>query len=259
MWARSIAKLGLVGCILHDYLDPDFVKNYTSPNLLFRTVTGHPTYSPNDRRFFLLRDILRKEHHLNWVMLTDLRDVIVNRNPFEFAEFQMQRNPVPSKNLDVIKAVEWEGGEAVGGRGNRVIDLPLVFVSFGDHHALRTFQHSACPEVDPFFEKRIREVVLREREPTLLAAIWFANRKTLSLVMERMCDIFEKLDPCRNCNTPLSNFLLYTMYQEQSIYLVGGAPYNTHRTKNMPNLVVYHMAAPDNGPYSDWTNPSGSM
>ena len=36
MWARKIQELGLVGVILHDDLDPNFVRNHTSDNLWFR-------------------------------------------------------------------------------------------------------------------------------------------------------------------------------------------------------------------------------
>ena len=81
-------------------------------------VTGHTSRSPNDRRFFLIRDILkylsplsllslpllmtfplslRVETSLKWVMMTDLRDVILARDPFVFADNQLVHPKVERK------------------------------------------------------------------------------------------------------------------------------------------------------------------
>lgn len=82
-WHSSILHLGLEGLIFHDGLSPEFVSEWTTPDLHFQAVDPRTfRYPLNDQRFLVYRQFLRNHPEIEKVFLTDLSDVRVARDPF---------------------------------------------------------------------------------------------------------------------------------------------------------------------------------
>lgn len=79
-WYESIISLQLKGIIFHDNLSDNFVRKYQNKNIKFIKVkVGN--LSLNDERFFIYLNFL-KENIFDYVLMTDISDVVFNKNPF---------------------------------------------------------------------------------------------------------------------------------------------------------------------------------
>eukprot|EP00854_Cymbomonas_tetramitiformis_P014404 gene14404-17034_t len=82
-WYESVVALNLHATVLHDGLPEEFIRNCTTSRITFVKVPADATpLSPTDERFVLyLLYLLRNPHA--FVLLTDLSDVVLGKDPTE--------------------------------------------------------------------------------------------------------------------------------------------------------------------------------
>ncbi|WP_186755692.1 hypothetical protein [Echinicola salinicaeni] len=82
-WYESIVKNKLNAIIFHDGLNMDFVNKYQTSKIRFvKCEIGD--MSLNDERFFIFYEFLKKMDKNNYVLVTDINDVIIRKSPLEF-------------------------------------------------------------------------------------------------------------------------------------------------------------------------------
>lgn len=81
-WYESIVRLGLHGIIFHDSLSQEFIEKYSNDNVKFIPFTLGQM-STNDERYFCFYHYL-KNNRYDHIVMTDLSDVEIMRDPFEF-------------------------------------------------------------------------------------------------------------------------------------------------------------------------------
>jgi hypothetical protein len=231
MWMKSLEHVGAIGIVLHDDLDPKFILNHTTPSLRFIAVTGHTNHSPNDRRLFLLHDILKNEPDIRWLMLTDIKDIVFGRNPFQFAE-EVKANQTLS---DPQKS-----------------QFPIVFVANDNQAAFRKHLLE-CPGLYSYFNNNVVFSLVKSEVPAILAAIWFSDRVTMISLLLNVTESIDKMNPCFNCNTAAANFVIYSMANDHLFRLFSGTPFHVYHSQEVGN-VVYHNSAPPNEVFSEWSS-----
>lgn len=83
-WAKSIEVLNLHGVIFHNSFSEETVAKYSNQFLSFEEVIYDPTYNLSVYRYFVyLNYLLKNEHQLESLFITDSTDVEVVNNPFE--------------------------------------------------------------------------------------------------------------------------------------------------------------------------------
>lgn len=87
-WYETMITQQLHGIIFHDNLSTEFVNKYQTDKIFFiKSQIGD--YSINDERYILYYHFLKRYSHYKWILTTDVSDVEINKNPFEF----MQNDP----------------------------------------------------------------------------------------------------------------------------------------------------------------------
>jgi hypothetical protein len=102
---ESAVKLGLNLTIFYDDLSESFVRKWETDKIRFIKVSYEN--NPHDARFIILNDYL-KTNHFDYLFMTDLRDVYINKNPFEI--FNNNRESILCIQEDVdetIKENKW--------------------------------------------------------------------------------------------------------------------------------------------------------
>ncbi len=80
-WYESVKKHDLHGIIFYDQLSDEFVEQYKTEKIIFiKTKIGK--FSINDERFILYYKYLLLNKY-KYVLMTDVSDVCVNKNPFD--------------------------------------------------------------------------------------------------------------------------------------------------------------------------------
>jgi len=85
-WFNSLRKLYLKAVIFHDGLDQGFMDRLSNiyHNVSFHRVTSLNGRSTNDARFYAYRDYLKLHPDIRRVLMTDISDIVFQRNPFDF-------------------------------------------------------------------------------------------------------------------------------------------------------------------------------
>jgi hypothetical protein len=80
-WYVSMSHAGLHGIIFHDGLSEEFVSRYTTDKIRFLRVTLGG-FSTNDERFLIYLYYLEKAQGHEKILMTDVSDVFIKRDPF---------------------------------------------------------------------------------------------------------------------------------------------------------------------------------
>ena len=84
-WFKNIYKMDLHMMVLHDDLSQHFTstfeKNY--PKADFVKIKDFYDYRPNDRRFLGYYEYILGHPEIRSILMTDMRDVVIQNNPFE--------------------------------------------------------------------------------------------------------------------------------------------------------------------------------
>ena len=85
-WFDSLRELHLRAVIFHDGLDQGFMDrlSHVYSNVSFHRVTSLYGRSTNDARFYAYHDYLKLHPDIRRVLMTDISDVVFQRNPFDF-------------------------------------------------------------------------------------------------------------------------------------------------------------------------------
>lgn len=79
-WYESMKERKLHGIIFYDLLSDEFVNTYQTDKIIFKKCKIGQ-YSINDERFIIYYKYLLKNKY-KYVLMTDISDVIINRDPF---------------------------------------------------------------------------------------------------------------------------------------------------------------------------------
>lgn len=85
-WFNSLREHHLRAVIFHDGLDQGFMDRLTRVyhNVTFHRVTSLYSRSTNDARFYAYHNYLKHHPDIRRVLMTDISDVVFQRNPFDF-------------------------------------------------------------------------------------------------------------------------------------------------------------------------------
>ena len=95
-WYKSVHAVGMHGIVLYDVLSQEFISSHSTHAIIFRKVEEYMKRTPNDRRFYIYRDILRAERQLSVCVFSDGRDVRFQRNVFDYIVTETLRDTTKS-------------------------------------------------------------------------------------------------------------------------------------------------------------------
>lgn len=187
-WYESMLKHDLHGIIFYDKLSEEFIEKYTTEKIKFKKCKlGH--YSTNDERFILYYMYLL-ENQYQHILMTDVSDVIINKNPFPFIKDPQNNN---------------NGQRIFIGRDC----MNYVDGSKGCRKMVKKIKKKR-PKT-PYFDYTKKErTTLPMYNPGLVGGRYEVIVKFLS----RMVKIFFRINLQVNFNLLFSNFVLHKKYME---------------------------------------------
>ena len=111
-WYESIHSLQLNAILFHDGLSKEFISNYTTENFQFQFVNNeklHPKLYPAEWRFIVYYDYLIESSNdikskYDYILFTDVSDVIIQRNPIHFFNHYLDKDFFFSFEEDASKS-----------------------------------------------------------------------------------------------------------------------------------------------------------
>lgn len=191
-WYESMVERGLHGIIFHDELSGEFVQTHETERIRFKKC-GLGPYSLNDERFFIYYQYFAQTPY-QYVLMTDVSDVRINRNPFELVN--CDKFLYIGKDQDVspvLRVSEWCLSKA---------DLMV-------HHSKGQLDID-----EDFFEM-----------PVLNAGTIGGSRASIVELLRRMLEVFVILDNDLNNNMMVLHYVLYHWFGRGiSDHVVTGYP-----------------------------------
>jgi hypothetical protein len=89
-WYDGVVRLRKYGVIFHDGLSDEFVQRYATGRIRFVRIAIPPAISSNDWRFVVYHDWLEDHPAVRALFCTDLRDVVIRRDPFQLLDDRYQ-------------------------------------------------------------------------------------------------------------------------------------------------------------------------
>ena len=176
----SVNQLGLACIIFHDNLSADFVEQYSTEKIRFvKTALGN--LSLNDERFLIYYEyILRYGQQIDWLLLSDVSDVVVQKNPFELFQQNPQHLLLGRSNIEHIK------------------------YHYGNYIRVESFEKdSKLPVPSAYYDMRIFN-----------AGTIGGSVDTLLLLMYQMIFYFKLCATDNNHNMTIMNYCLYHYWLE---------------------------------------------
>jgi hypothetical protein len=153
-WYDSIVRLKLNGIIIHDGLDQEFIDEYKNNYIQFRKCV-YGNYSIFEERWFAYYLFLVKTN-IKWVFFTDINDVVITSNPFEFAS-KADTLYIGRDNASKIRKSKWLLDELENFRKDSGIRIPETYKL---QHAYNAGVVGGERKVMLFFISKIIDLVL---------------------------------------------------------------------------------------------------
>ena len=173
-WCESIQRLGLAGIIFHDRLSTRFTKKWRSFNIRFVRYPLQTSWSVNDERFLAWRNFLVTRTDLTHVLLSDLFDIVFNRDPFYFMQSRVAR----LFTGDI-------GGKVIGSKKSGYVNSKLRLAYGG---------------------------LLFPRRKVLTAGLAGGSFSDILLLLEEMVQDFRRLDSSLNLNMGVFNRCAHSLF-----------------------------------------------
>lgn len=122
-WYDSVKKLGRYGIIIHDGLDPDFIRRYETEHIKFRKYTGGD-YSIFEERWFAYYMWLSATS-IQRAFIADINDVYITKDPFSLSGHEYTLY-VGRDNANKIKDSGWIQAEMEQFSRDAHLDLPRL-------------------------------------------------------------------------------------------------------------------------------------
>lgn len=185
-WYKSIDTLNLNAIIFHDSLSKEFVEKNKKHNLKFVRCNNDYAWSTNDFRFAIYNHYLKSHPEIKKVFMTDMTDVVVKQNPFEWI-----KEGLVYAGLDCVPGVISKSWWA------------------------RTKKYGLVYEYVDFWKKL-------NKHPVLNAGIIGGYREDMLFFLEKMVEEFESVNrPEENNNMAVFNYVLYKYFPNK---IVTGEP-----------------------------------
>ena len=184
-WFLSLQQNYLRGVIFHDGLDQGFMDRLTHVyhNITFHRVSSLKNRSTNDARFYAYSDYLKHHPDVKRVLLTDISDVIFQRNPFELMDVVGDRLYVGT-DIDIfpdMKAMPWLSSRLAN--------------CFGNHSVLQG------------------EIYDMLRLSTVYnAGVIGGSRHIMRALLTRIAWSLDHTPPHLNCNMPAVNYVVHKYF-----------------------------------------------
>ena len=202
-WFKNIYKMNLHMVVFHDDLSDKFVSTFKQnyPKADFDKIKDFKDFRPNDRRYLAYYDYILAHPEINRIVMTDMRDVIIQNNPFEV--------------LDVLGDIPYVG-----------LDRPFFDTARSSSVAgvfKRCFEKGVIP-LD--YHKEIDMLGF------LNSGVTAGTRHVTLAILTRFLSYF-KISTKDNCNMALVGYIYHKYYFD---VLATGWPFNTAFVTDMPNI-----------------------
>lgn len=129
IWYESVSRHQLPAVIFHDGLDAEFIRAYETDLIRFiQCRLG--SLSLNDERFIIFEEFVTHLASDKYVLLTDINDVIVNRNPSSYFESHPSQLHVGRSNRRFWKNSTWTLAALYTFSQNYPHPLPISFFNY---------------------------------------------------------------------------------------------------------------------------------
>jgi len=184
-WFLSLQKHHLKAVIFHDGLDQGFMDRLTHVynNVTFHKVSTLHNRSTNDARFYVYSDYLKHHPDIRRVLLTDISDVVFQRNPFDFMDIVGDYLYVGT-DIDIfpdMKAMPWLSSRLAN--------------CFGNHSVLH----------GEIFEMLRLAIVYN-------AGVIGGSRHIMRASLTRITWALDYTPPQLNCNMPAVNYVIHKYF-----------------------------------------------
>lgn len=217
-WYRTMVDKNLHGIIFCDNVSDEFIKKYQTPNIKFLKIKMGK-YSINDERYFIYYNFLIENQHqlkYKYVLMTDVSDVEINKNPFELF----------TSNPDKIYV-------GMNFHGDKGIDATTRSPAWFDRRQWK---------IDPFNKTLITNEYdtktggFRREDHFQIWSAGLLGGETVTMMhlLSEMCKLFTMINSTKNINMLLLNYLLRRYFSKNyepttgcSEYIVSGKPFNS--------------------------------
>lgn len=176
-WYNSVQELDLRGIVFYDQLSPEFLVKYGTNRISFvRCKLGN--YSLNDERFFIFKEFISQLNPETYVITTDINDVVFNMNP-----------------LALLKQ-----------------DPEKLFVGRGDRRFWKssTWTLTTLKAFDDKYPGKVPPSMLHF--PVLNPGTVGGMSSKVSLVFQKMCELFESIGDDGNYDMQAFNYVMMRDY-----------------------------------------------
>ena len=189
--------------VFHDDLSDHFISNFKRnyPKADFDKITDFKDFRPNDRRYLAYYDYMIAHPEINRIVMTDMRDVIIQNNPFEVMDVF---GDIPYVGLD-RPFFDTSKGSGVAGVFNRC---------FGKSPHLLDYQK----ELEMLY--------------FLNSGVTAGSRHVTLAILTQFLSYF-RVSNKDNCNMALVGYIYHKYYFDT---LLVGWPFNTAFLTDMPNI-----------------------
>lgn len=185
-WYNSLKSLKLKAIIFHDELSKEFVSANTDDFIKFVRCNKDYQWSTNDFRFAVYLYYLKLHPEIENVFMTDISDVIIKQNPFNYIE----SNTIYSGYDRIVEPIYQCKWKVIQGQGG-----VTKFQNFWN--TLKT-------------------------EKVINAGVCGGHRDIIVKFLEKMVEEFEKINtPGKNNNMAVYNYVAYKYFKD---YLKLGEP-----------------------------------
>ena len=202
-WFKNIYKMNLHMVVFHDDLSNNFVSTFKAayPKADFDKITDFKDFRPNDRRYLAYYDYILAHPEIRRIVMTDMRDVVIQNNPFEI--------------MDVLGDIPYVG-----------LDRPF-------------FERSSLSAVAGVFKRCFgagKYVLDYHREIEMLgfynSGVTGGTRHVTLATLTRFLSHFQ-ISNKDNCNMAIVGFIYHKFYFD---VLATGWPFNTAFVTDQPNI-----------------------
>lgn len=188
-WYRSMHRTNMNGVVLYDKLSDQFISSHSSHNVIFRRSLNYIKRSPNDRRFYVYRDILQLETALTVCVFSDGRDVTFQKDVAGYIASETL--------LDTTRAAVFVG-----------LDVKTIAA----HNWLKRCDNGTFAQS-------------QHGNSTLLNAGFLGcTRLVCLLFLRRVIEHLDRFQNKSNCNMLAFNMAVYELVAEGTVRMVTGPP-----------------------------------
>ena len=212
-WYRTMKDKDLHGVIFYDNLSEEFIEKYQTDKIRFLKCTIGKL-SINDERYFIYYNFLLKNKY-EYVLLSDVSDVEINKNPFDFMKLGVHSN-----RLFI----------GMNFHGDRGLDADSRSPKWYARREWKIVKFNSALKREGYDEEGFKD----EKYQIYNAGLMGGRYDMLLRLLSEFCHLFDIINLNKNTNMLLLNYIIrkylirgYDKETGVTDYIFSGKPFNS--------------------------------